>query len=516
MSFAMCNNFHEAYSRLTQSLTILIHKLGKDHVEVADCQAFLGDVCMKLYVEAGIQDKLEEARKFYLEANRIIKAALGEEHTKCKQFQSLLFICENFIAEKKEDNRPLDELVMVLYDVSASMTTRARFSTIQIMDRGEVSKAFFGAFIDKVIAFNYSIAIGLITFGEFVTVKLPLTRKFEQFCKEIGKIATTEDYTSCWDAIDKAITDILDFKQKNLKLLSPNCTFRILCLTDGEDNRSKNTPDKVLSRLRNNHIILDSIPIEGKHDLLRGLTNASGGLCFLVDNYEVGLSIFEREGLLSLKEREIHEVTDQHKPVSQLVNLFPYTKSPAIKIPKLNAVSVPISNTISINLPTDRLQRIMKEAKNIANSNELPQFDFYITESDISLWKVIYHGEEGTPYASKHWPLFVSFPENYPQVPPTIRFLASIYHCNINNDGKICHEILNDQSWSDSVTVLEIFTKLAILIKHPNPLNSIDSVKGSLFQDNRQLYYETAMKSSQTNQSNGAYSNFFEEKCPIM
>jgi len=62
---------------------------------------------MKLHVEArqgrsakhgkeGEGDKLEEARKYYIAANKIVETALGPDHTKCRQFASLLFICENF------------------------------------------------------------------------------------------------------------------------------------------------------------------------------------------------------------------------------------------------------------------------------------------------------------------------------------------------------------------------------------------------------------------------------------
>jgi len=51
---------------------------------------------MKLTVESRQKDKLPEAEKYYKEASRIVDNSLGKEHTKSKQFASLLFICENF------------------------------------------------------------------------------------------------------------------------------------------------------------------------------------------------------------------------------------------------------------------------------------------------------------------------------------------------------------------------------------------------------------------------------------
>ena len=75
---AMDQNFQVAHTELKEALEILTKALGiyvpsirwqrinrfpgKDHVEVADCNANLGDVCMKLYSEFNMKDKLPEAR----------------------------------------------------------------------------------------------------------------------------------------------------------------------------------------------------------------------------------------------------------------------------------------------------------------------------------------------------------------------------------------------------------------------------------------------------------------------
>ncbi len=40
--------------------------------------------------------KLEEAKKYYTQAQRIVQTTFGAEHTKSKQFLSLLFIVDNY------------------------------------------------------------------------------------------------------------------------------------------------------------------------------------------------------------------------------------------------------------------------------------------------------------------------------------------------------------------------------------------------------------------------------------
>jgi len=124
-----------------------------------------------------------------------------------------------------------------------------------------------------------------------------------------------------------------------------------------------------------------------------------------------------------------------------------------------------------------------------------PLFEVFIDETDITLWKIIFSGEKETPYSGRCWILYMEFPETYPQSPMIVRFITPIYHCNINNDGKICHDILNDQ-WNPNVTVMEVMNKIVELIARPNPLNSLDSVKGTLYQDNRTLYFSHATSHS--------------------
>jgi tetratricopeptide (TPR) repeat protein len=104
LAYAMINDYESAYIHLKQALQILRSSLGDDHIEVCDVHSYLGDCCMKLVVEMGNTAnnrheqklKLEEARKCYTEAQRIVKATFGGEHTKAKQFLSLLYIIDNY------------------------------------------------------------------------------------------------------------------------------------------------------------------------------------------------------------------------------------------------------------------------------------------------------------------------------------------------------------------------------------------------------------------------------------
>ena len=114
-------------------------------------------------------------------------------------------------------------------------------------------------------------------------------------------------------------------------------------------------------------------------------------------------------------------------------------------------------------------------------------------------------GPAGSPYQRGVFFLDIVFPADYPFRPPKVRLLARlrgggvscaslggpsappetltqtglcaraqctmrtrIYHCNINNSGAICLDILKDQ-WSPALTIAKLLLSISSLLADPNP-----------------------------------------------
>mmetsp|Transcript_11315 Transcript_11315/g.17175 ORF Transcript_11315/g.17175 Transcript_11315/m.17175 type:complete len:167 (+) Transcript_11315:112-612(+) len=76
-------------------------------------------------------------------------------------------------------------------------------------------------------------------------------------------------------------------------------------------------------------------------------------------------------------------------------------------------------------------------------------------------------GPANTPYDGGVFNLEMIFPTDYPFKPPRVKFLTKIYHCNINETGGICLDVLMD-NWSPALTIPKILLSIVALLSSPN------------------------------------------------
>ncbi|KAL5061545.1 hypothetical protein RYX36_023282 [Vicia faba] len=99
-------------------------------------------------------------------------------------------------------------------------------------------------------------------------------------------------------------------------------------------------------------------------------------------------------------------------------------------------------------MSTPARKRLMRDFKRLqqdppAGISGAPQ------DNNIMLWNAVIFGPDDTPWDGGTFKLTLQFTEDYPNKPPTVRFVSRMFHPNIYADGSICLDILQNQ-WTNS------------------------------------------------------------------
>lgn len=77
-----------------------------------------------------------------------------------------------------------------------------------------------------------------------------------------------------------------------------------------------------------------------------------------------------------------------------------------------------------------------------------------------------------TPFEDGTFKLLLTFDEQYPNKPPTVKFLSRMFHPNVYANGELCLDILQNR-WSPTYDVAAILTSIQSLLPDPNPNRSV-------------------------------------------
>jgi len=114
-----------------------------------------------------------------------------------------------------------------------------------------------------------------------------------------------------------------------------------------------------------------------------------------------------------------------------------------------------------------------------------------VDDSNVLQWQVTIMGPPDTLYEGGFFTATMTFPRDYPNKPPDVKFKSEIWHPNVYPDGRVCISILHDagddpmgyecasERWSPVQTVETIMLSIISMLSSPNdesPAN-IDAAK---------------------------------------
>lgn len=142
--------------------------------------------------------------------------------------------------------------------------------------------------------------------------------------------------------------------------------------------------------------------------------------------------------------------------------------------------------------------------------NKDPIDGFFCEPSeDILKWKFTLIGPYNTPFEGEVLKGIITFPSNFPNVPPVIQFTSLIYHPNIYPDGKVCMSILHDtreenfydrpeEKWLPVHTIQSIVLSMLLIIQEPNLESPANLEAAKIMRDDKIQYYRKLRKMFKT------------------
>ncbi|KAK9933231.1 hypothetical protein M0R45_020434 [Rubus argutus] len=114
-----------------------------------------------------------------------------------------------------------------------------------------------------------------------------------------------------------------------------------------------------------------------------------------------------------------------------------------------------------------------------------------VNHEDPFKWQGIIMGPPGSPYEDGVFFLSIDLPNDYPATPPIIKFLTKVYHPNIDEDGNIYIDILEEDQWNPVQTIESLLLSICSLLDDPNPVDPLNP-SCFLFKTNREEFNKMA------------------------
>ncbi|KAI7830716.1 ubiquitin-conjugating enzyme/RWD-like protein [Gamsiella multidivaricata] len=103
-----------------------------------------------------------------------------------------------------------------------------------------------------------------------------------------------------------------------------------------------------------------------------------------------------------------------------------------------------------------------------------------LDDNNIYEWEIMIMGPQDTLYEGGFFRAIMTFPQDYPLMPPKLKFTTDIYHPNVYPDGEVCISILHppgedkygyeqaNERWSPVHTVETILVSVISMLSSPN------------------------------------------------
>ncbi|CAH1110365.1 unnamed protein product [Psylliodes chrysocephalus] len=109
-------------------------------------------------------------------------------------------------------------------------------------------------------------------------------------------------------------------------------------------------------------------------------------------------------------------------------------------------------------------------------------------------------GPQDSPYQNGVFTLEIIVPEKYPFAPPSITFTTKIYHPNIDENGRICLDLIKMPpagNWKPTIGLEGLLTAIRMLLEYPNPDDPLMADIAEEFKNRNEDFLKKAKSSTE-------------------
>mmetsp|Transcript_54641 Transcript_54641/g.94202 ORF Transcript_54641/g.94202 Transcript_54641/m.94202 type:complete len:124 (-) Transcript_54641:209-580(-) len=106
-------------------------------------------------------------------------------------------------------------------------------------------------------------------------------------------------------------------------------------------------------------------------------------------------------------------------------------------------------------------------------------------------WECGIPGKTGTDWEGGVYKVVVEFSQDYPTKPPKVKFAKPLFHPNVYPCGKICLDIINDDSaskWTAAITLKQVLVGIQDLLNNPNDKSPAQDKAYQVYKKNKADY----------------------------
>ena len=161
------------------------------------------------------------------------------------------------------------------------------------------------------------------------------------------------------------------------------------------------------------------------------------------------------------------------------------------------------------------LDKLMNDP-DINNCFGVDYFDPDVDNPDVTHWQITLIPPIGSNYEGGFFKIEAKFPNDYPNIAPSMKFLTKIYHCNVEySSGHICLNSIKDK-WNKKNSMEDILNHIIVLLYKQNPDSPLNSDAADLYRENRNKFQEEVKKNIKEYANINDYENISKQNIKLL